>query len=86
MAQSGKADQTMAHMSSKLDEVLGHVQVIPALQSDIKLFKMDVAVLQLDMAAANATLRQHNTVLGDHTVSITELQGDVAALKLHVGY
>jgi hypothetical protein len=86
MTQSGKVDQTMARMSTKLDEVLGHVQVIPALQSDIKLFKMDVAILQLDMAAANATLRQHNSVLGEHTVSITALQGDVAALKLHVGF
>lgn len=86
MAQSGKADQTMAGMSSKLDEVLGHVQVIPSLQSDFKLFKMDVAVLQMDMAAANATLRQHNAVLGDHTITITQLQGDVAALKLHTGF
>jgi hypothetical protein len=86
MANSGKSDQTMARMSTKLDEVLGHVQEIPAIQSDIKLFKMDVAVLQLDMAAANATLRQHNTVLGGHTISITELQGDVAALKLHTGF
>ncbi len=85
MAQSGKSEQTMAGMSSKLDEVLGHVQVIPSLQSDIKLFKMDVAVLQMDMAAANATLRQHNTILGDHSVTITQLQGDVAALKLHTG-
>jgi hypothetical protein len=86
MADSGKTNQTMARMSTKLDEVLGHVQVIPAIQNDIKLFKMDVAVLQLDMAAANATLRQHNTILGEHSVSITELQGDVATLKLQVGH
>lgn len=86
MAESGETDQTIAKMSSKLDEVLGHVQVIPSLQSDLKLFKMDVAVLQMDMAAANAALRQHNTILGDHTVMISQLQGDVAALKLHTRF
>jgi hypothetical protein len=85
MAKSDQAETVWGQLSGKLDSVLGHVQVIPELQADLKLFRMDVAVLQLDMAAANSTLRQHNTILGEHSGAISKLQGDVAALTLKLG-
>lgn len=83
MAASNNRPADLTQVSAKLDTVLGHVQVIPELQSDLKLFKMDVAVLQLDMAATNSTLRQHGALLGEHSVAIGNLRRDIDYLKGH---
>lgn len=44
MTQPGKSEQTTAGMSSKLYEVLGHLQVIPSLQSDVAALKHHTGV------------------------------------------